>query len=610
MKAWLMVAVLILLPGIFRADENSSLACPEPEIRAEDRQFWAFQPLKRPEVPAFSEKPIDAFIISQLQAIGIPGLAPAADPETLLRRLSFQILGLPPSPRDRDRFLAAFAVDPEKALRETIDDFLSRPEYGENWALHWLDVARFAESDGYEFDKTRSEAWKYRDWVIAALNAGLPYDRFVSLQIAGDQLEPENPDCRVATGFLLAGPDMPDINLAEERRHNVLNELTSAVGSAFLGLTMECAQCHDHKSDPLSQADFYRLRAVFEEFALPTKGASLPVIFPVSAGPPGRSFLYLRGDFRRPGPEVAPSFPRILSKTPGESTAITSRAALARWLTRPDHPLTSRVMVNRIWQHHFGAPLAGTPSDFGKLGERPSHPELLDWLAAEFIRRGWSMKEMHREILLSRAWRQASRRAEGETEEDWDARLKADPDNRWLSRQRRQRLGGEAIRDAMLSVSASLNPLRGGPGVRPPLPPEVTSTLLAKQWPVTEDPREHVRRSIYLSARRNLRYPFFEVFDRPDPNQSCARRHVSTTAPQALTLLNDRFVWEMAQAAAKKARSEGETGEKAIASAYRDVLGRNPLPSEALAAADFISAQSLEHFFLALFNMNEFLYID
>jgi hypothetical protein len=590
---------LLCAAGISRGAEESGYV--EPPVDARAARFWSFQAPVAPPIPQIDGRPIDAFLLDKLKReTGITDFAPPSAPESLLRRLSFTLIGLPPSTTDQEKFLADWARDPEAAWQRQIDALLGSPHYGERWAQHWLDVARFAETDGFEHDKVRAESWRYRDWVVRALNDDLPYDQFVALQIAGDLIDPES---AVATGFLLSGPDMPDLNLEAERRHNVLNELTGIVGAAFLGLTLECAQCHDHKTDPISQADFYRLRAVFEGFALPKKDVSLPVSFPSSGEAPDLAGkLYLRGDFRRPGMILSPGVPRVLGQLPGEGDF---RLNLARWLTRPEHPLTARVIVNRVWQHHFGAGLTGTASDFGKLGDRPSHPELLDWLATEFVRQGWSLKWLHREIVSTRAWRQSSRR----TGDDpfWEKSLSADPDNRFLSRQNRLRLDGESLRDAMLTVAGRLNPKAGGPGVRPPLPPEVASTLLKNQWPVTEDRAEHDRRSLYLFARRNLRYPLFDVFDRPDANQTCARRHVSTTAPQALTLLNDAFVNETAAATAASIPSPTESSIRQL---FRQALGRDEKPSELAAAREFLKDHPVDQLCLALFNLNEFVYLD
>lgn len=597
-----MKAVAILLPAFLAAfavaEEEAAYQEPTPSVK--DRAFWAFQTPVEPSLPDSKEAPIDALLLGKIREAGLADFAPRADARTLLRRLHFDLTGLPPGPDRVESFVRVSASDPEGAWREEIDRLLASADYGVRWAQHWLDLARFAETDGFEFDKVRKDAWKYRDWVVDAINADLPYDRFLTLQIAGDRIDP---DQAVATGFLLAGPDMPDINLEQERRHNLLNEMTGTVGSAFLGITMECAQCHDHKTDPVSQADFYRLRAIFEEFKLPDKNQSLPVSFPVRESRE-TAHLYLRGDFRRPGPAMAPAVPAVLSGSSTLESDGNPRVALARWLTRPDHPLTARVIVNRVWQEHFGSGLVASSSDFGKLGERPSHPELLDWLAVNFVRNGWSLKWLHREILTSRAWQQSSRELPGDAE--WSGRLDLDPDNVLISRQNRRRLDGEAIRDAMLAATGTLNEQRGGPGVRPPLPPEVVATLLKDQWVVDKDPAQHHRRSLYLFSRRNLRYPLFEVFDRPDGNQSCPRRHVSTTAPQALTLMNDPFVAEMAAALADRVKDAGD----GTLLANRLVLGRDPGDDEARLAAEFIKEQSLEAYCLALLNLNEFVYLD
>ncbi len=603
-RRWVIALSLGSALSAVSADEESGYT--EPALSGRDARFWAFQAPRRPEIPpGLAENPIDALLLERLREAGIPDFAPQAAPETLLRRLCHDLTGLPPTPGEMTAFLAAHARSPEKAWREKVDALLDSPRHGERWAQHWLDAARWAETDGFEHDKVRREAWRYRDWVIRALNEDLPMERFIALQIAGDELEPESPEAGVATGFLLAGPDMPDINLEEERRHQLLNELTGTVGAVFLGLTLECAQCHDHRTDPLSQADFYRLRAVFEDFSLPAKNQSVPVVYP-SRTPAAESRLFLRGDFRRPGPAVAADVPRVLNLK--DSGRVGDRAALARWLTRADHPLTGRVMVNRIWQQHFGVPLVGTPSDFGKLGDRPTHPELLDWLTTELGNRSGSFKAIHREILHSRAWRQASRAETDDARGDWSRRLELDPENRLYSRQHRRRLEGEAIRDTMLSVAGGLNLKMGGPGVRPELPPEVTATLLKDQWPVTADVTEHDRRSIYLFARRNLRFPFFEVFDRPDANQSCARRPVSTTAPQALTLWNDAFVRRMAAATGE--RLGAMPGSERVPHAYRLLLGREATAEEVSLGEEFLASQPLETFVLALFNLNEFVYLD
>lgn len=550
------------------------IAKAEKPLTETDRSHWAFLPPVRPVPPAVSagsnlsvqpsapavpEKPqppllteIDRFLLARLAQEGL-AFAPEADRRTLIRRLALDLTGLPPEPAETEAFVRD--ADPQ-AYEKLVDRLLASPAYGERQAQHWLDVARFAESDGFELDVIRPEAWRYRDWVIQALNADLPYDRFLQLQLAADEIAPDDSGAQAATGFLMAGPDMPDINLPEERRHQFLNSMTAEVGEACLGLTLGCAQCHDHKTDPVSTDDFYRLRAIFANTVVkPERDIQLGMTVRETGSAVAGEFVRIRGDFRRPGTGAEPAFPRILNPEkatvpPAEATAKSSmrRAAFARWLTRPDHPLTARVMVNRLWQQHFGRGLVASPGDFGRTGSPPSNPALLDWLAVEFPARGWSLKAMHRLLVTSRAYRQASR-GEGP---GWTAALERDPACELLSRMPRRRLEGEAIRDSFLSAAGLLNRTSGGPGVRPPLPPEITSTLLHKQWEVTPDKSAWNRRSIYLFARRNLRFPLFEVFDRPDSNTACSRRSESTTAIQSLALLNSAFSLETAQALAAR----------------------------------------------------------
>lgn len=612
---------LTVSPEATLPDEERQSAPVEPPITAKDRQHWSFRPIQDPKPPRVKNEgqvrnDIDRFILARLEQRDLR-LAPQANRETLIRRLYFDLTGLPPTPAQIDAFVRDSAPN---AYARVITTLLDSKAYGERWAQHWLDVARFAESDGFEHDKVRQQAWRYRDWVVRALNADMPYDRFVRWQIAGDEFAPDNPDAALGTGFLLAGPDMPDINLVAERRHTVLNEITSSVGAAILGLGVGCAQCHDHKYDPVSQADFYRLRSFFANFALPKKNVSLSHIFKEHGADAPVSHLMIRGDFRRPGSIVTPGYLRVVSgpsdrirSTPLGNRSTGRRAELARWLTQADHPLTTRVIVNRLWMHHFGKPLVATPNDFGTQGRKPSHPQLLDWLAAELPRQSWSLKRMHRLMLSSATYRQASRGIGAE----WQAKLEADPGNELYARSHRRRLDGESIRDAMLHISGRLNRKTGGPGVRPPLPPEVAVTLLKKQWPVTKDASEHYRRSIYLFARRNLRYPMFDVFDRPDALASCAERNVSTTAPQSLTLFNSEFSLSRSRDLAQSIfnQTRPDTGSM-ITEAYRRVLGRRPSSRELTIGQSFLRSRQtdpvagLTDYCLALFNLNEFLYID
>lgn len=641
--------VVVGLLGLSFAPISSAVATPFSEKRIErpltekDRSHWAFQPITKPALPKVENRSqvlngIDTFILAQLESEGLT-LQPRADRRMLIRRLSFDLRGLPPSPEEVQSFLDDRS---ESAYTDLIDRFLASPAYGERWGQHWLDVARFAESDGFEHDFVREEAWRYRDWVIQALNDDMPYDEFVSLQIAGDELYPNDEDSAIATGFLVAGPDMPDINLETERAHTVLNEMTSTLGLAIMGLTMGCAQCHDHKSDPISQADFYRLRAVFANMDFPQKNKQLHHTFVESDSSPPPSYLMERGDFRRPGPELEPAFVRVVNSIgmkvdpPPEAKATSGhRKALAEWLTDSRHPLTSRVIVNRIWQHLMGASIVATPNDFGLLGARPSHPNLLDWLAAELVARDWSLKDMHRLVLQSATYQQTSL----PIDESWVKAIRVDPGNRLFSRMNRKRLEGEAIRDAMLTASGQLNLKMGGPSVHPPLPPEVAITLLKKQWEVSEDESDHYRRSIYLFTRRNLRFPLFDVFDRPDANASCGRRNVSTTAPQSLTLLNSEFSLQAARHLAGRIIKTGrlehadwvdhcyqllfarfptaEERELGIAFLKDQIklLRREGRQSADLATplgieSDSFAGSALTDYCLALFNSNEMIYLD
>ena len=708
--------VIVAYAAVTLAAEAEDLT--EAPISQADREHWSFRPLVRPAVPAMptgdAANPMDVFLEQRLRESGLVALGPA-DKGTLLRRVTFDLIGLPPTPEEIASFLEDASRD---AFERVVDRLLASHGYGERWGQHWLDLARFAETDGFEFDAVRPNAWRYRDWVIEALNSDMPFNRFVQQQIAGDELWPDDPQAAIATGFLLCGPDMPDINDQDERRHTILNELAGTVGSVFLGLSVGCAQCHDHKIDPISQPDFYRLRAFFDRGDLfkdhpvatideraaheaarkmtaplekelkqldeaarkrlreqnpdlqPTladlKGAltedertrrddlvaelaRLPKVPELSHGRVFKngvertSVVAIRGDFKRPGPEVLPAFLRVVDSrrldfqpdpdldrqekkdevglaaqpTSGRHT----RSDLARWLTRPDHPLVPRVMANRLWQFHFGEGLSRSPSDFGYGGSEPTHTELLDWLACELIRDGGSLKRMHRMIVTSTAYQRAARPGDDATAQArWQALHAADPDNRLWGRMTPRRLEGETIRDAMLTVAGVLSERKGGPGARPPLPKEMIATLLKNQWVISPEEEDHRRRSIHLMVRRNLRYPLFEVFDRPDTNATCAKRSRSTVAPQALALLNSELSLSLAETLANRVTREASTMEKRIERAFQLTLGRQTTEVELVWSNAFLreetGAKSEDHrgafnrFCLALFNSNEFLYVD
>ncbi len=701
--------LLVLLAfSVGGADEASK---DERPLEAADFEHWAFRSLQRPAVPAVANvawprDAVDRFVLSRVEEAELRP-APEADPVTLIRRLTFDLTGLPPTPEAVDAFLADDRPDAYECL---VDRLLASPAHGERWGRHWLDLARFAETDGFEQDHKRPNAWRYRDWVVDALNEDLPYDEFVRLQIAGDELRPGDPAAGVATGFTLCGPDMPDINSQVERRHVFLNDVTSTVGSVFLGLQLRCAQCHDHKFDPVSQADFYRLRAcfdnvdIFRDHPIPTpadreryerdlaalanerreveqaiarlqKGAAgeekletfkkqlaalkkrkvtpMPAgrVFRERSSPAPKSHLMVRGRFDQAGPRVDPGFPRVANRDgnavrrPDDGSSRGIRTALANWLTRVDHPLTLRVISNRLWQHHFGEGIVRTPSDFGTRGELPDHPALLDWLAVELTRGGWSLKRVHRRLVTSAVYRQASRlsdASEASAREPWNRAGEKDPGNRLLARGPRRRLEAEAIRDSLLAVAGGLSQRRGGRGVMAPLPREIRKTIRKDHWSVDPDPEEHRRRSLYLFVRRNLRYPFLAVFDSPDTNQSCSRRSRTTIAPQSLALLNSELSMECARGLAGRLASEADSADRAarVRRAYRLVLGREPERKERELALDFVEALGRKlreerrsaddltlpapwpasadphegaawtAFCLALINLNEFLYID
>jgi len=616
-----LLAVMVAPSAARTVHASRDPAAEEPPITAEDRQHWAFQPLQRPAVPAVqnsaqARNEIDRFILARLEATSQTLSAPA-DAAILIRRLTLNLTGLPP---DVDTVQAFIADSSDRAYEALVDRLLQSPRYGEKQAQHWLDLARFAESDGFEHDIERKHAWKYRDWVISALNRDLPYDDFVRWQLAGDELSPEN---AIATGFLLAGPDMPDLNNQALRRHDVLNEITGTVGAAFFGLTVGCAQCHDHAYDPVSQADFYRLRAVFDNLHPLARDKQLGPAFTEAGQATPTSHVSVRGDYSRAAPTtVVASFPRIAaSKTPSLTATLTDkstgrRAAFAQRLTQPDNALFLRSTINRVWMQHFGLPIAGQPNDLGRQGEAPTHPELLDWLATELPKRAWSMKAMHKLIVMSATYRQAPRlehRAKGEAIQP----LALSP-SLYASFPRR-RLSGEEIRDAMLRVSGRLNLKSGGESVRLPLPPEVSSHLLEKQQKVTGDPSEHDRRSIYIFARRNLRYPLFELFDKPDALMSCGRRNESTTAPQALTLFNSAFSGSIARSLAKEVLKQGSETDTIINAAAWKCYSRAPTAQEQTLGQAFLERQArlagtldeaVADYCLALINASAFLFVD
>jgi hypothetical protein len=736
---------------------------PPERFSSDQLGHWAYRPVKRSEpkgvkAPSSIRNPIDRFILAALEELGL-NHSPPASRIALIRRVTFDLTGRPPSTGEVATFLGDQHPD---AFERLVDRLLASPEYGVRWGQHWLDLAHYADTNGFELDAERPDAWRYRDWIVRSLNADVPYDRFLSLQLAGDDLKPGDHEALVATGFGRCGPrEVVGGNvIPEEKRQTELSEITGTVGSVFLGLTIGCARCHDHKFDAIPTTDYYRLQAFFatselsdvsiaekserdrfaaarkqlDEKAAPLKKQLAELEAPyrevlkatkmtmlsgeeravlgtpeakrtpaqkklakgletstritweevaaaVSAKPGDmarrerlkrevfeierllprppaeamalvekkgkevQTFVLRRGDYKSRGLKVAPRPPGVLlASQPGGPFAELKasskdektgrRAALAAWLARAENPLTARVIVNRLWQHHFGRGIVATPSDFGVRGEPPSHPELLDWLASELIREGWRLKPLHRLMVTSATYRQSSKAA---------AKLVADdPENTLFGRMNRRRLDAEGVRDAMLAVSGELNSKMAGPGVLAPIEKEIEDLIFTEAeavdlWPEDRNPSEHLRRSLYLFRKRNVRYPLFDAFDAPDTQSACPRRATSTHALQALALLNSEFAAARARAlAGRLLGTAGSGGDDRIKAAYQHVLARPPSHDEIDRAQRFLNAQKVlvlkekremkapacdccgidpaeaaawVDFSLALLNCNEFLYV-
>jgi cytochrome c553 len=663
-----------------------------------DRSYWAYQPVRRPDVPprpvgeglrdgllrAEIRSPVDAFILAKLAEQRIEPVA-ESDRETLVRRLFFDLLGMPPEPAD----VASFVADPSPgAYERLVDRLLADPRYGERQARHWLDLARYAESDGFRQDAFRPTAWRYRDWCIEAFNADMPFDRFVKAQLAADELFPADPAMAAATGFLRQTPYEYNQVDVETQRREILNEVTDVTADVFLAMGMGCARCHDHKYDPILQRDYFALQAFFTPLvwrddlpvaaspALPAGAASAAarraaelkqelaairaacrdpeawggfkrfppavqeLIFKPRADrtpheeqiaqlasrqlvfnpkklpdaerarydsieaelaalktagalpPPVPTALTVADVGPTPPPttisgkpslgDIEPRVPTVLGGLALEPAPLRDdggaplstgrRAALAAWLTSPDNPLTPRVFVNRLWQWHFGRGLVGTASDFGALGEQATHPELLDWLAAEFVASGWSVKHLHRLVVTSAAYRRSSRAADA----GGSAGPAVDPDNKLLWRQNPRRLDAEQVRDAALAIAGDLDPRPAGPSTPPSKP----------------------RRAIYTTVIRNTRDDLCDVFDGADAYASCARRNATTTALQALYLVNGEWMLARARSLAVAIEQALERPSDtppddtiAAAEAIRRVTGREPQPERLAAAAEFLAGQ-------------------
>jgi hypothetical protein len=705
----------------------------QKEFTPQQRRWWAFQKVVKPPVPtpkdtAWVRNDIDAFVLSKLESKGLRP-APPAGKITLIRRASLDLTGILPTSEEVQAFVADSSPD---AFAKVVDRLLASPRYGERWARHWLDLARYADSEGFKSDETRPNIWRYRDYVIDSFNQDKPYDRFMKEQIAGDELYPNDPSALIATGFNRHFPDESNARNLMQRRQELLNDITDTVSATFLGMTYGCARCHDHKFDPILQKDYYRLQAFFantriedqaelifgperaerkQEYAAwadktkPVRDEMAKLAEPqlkamykdsfdkfpdeiqdaVTTAPDKRTPIQwqmyykakpqldhniddaakkLKGENKKrwgeleadlakfdnikppdmpvaqtmidngkDAPtthvlavgvydaykeEVEPGFLSILDPGDAKITPPASlnssgrRSALANWLADPANPLTTRVMANRIWHYHFGQGIVGTPSDFGVMGERPANPALLDYLTAAFVENGWSIKKMHRLIMLSNTYQQSTRYDE--------AAAKADPQDKLLWRYNRHRLEGESIRDSMLQVSGRLNLKMHGPGIFPPLPKGVVTR---GGWKKDEDSAESDRRSIYVFVRRNTRYPMFEVFDMPDTHESCARRNTTVTAPQALELLNNDLVLDWAKGMAGRVMNDsGLTPAAAVDRAWKIAYSRLPSDAERASAVEFLNRQmeilggeqsrqaALVDLCHMLLNSNEFVYVN
>ncbi|MFO0954585.1 MAG: PSD1 and planctomycete cytochrome C domain-containing protein [Isosphaeraceae bacterium] len=708
-------------PGPGGEEKPAATASAEPaggtrrgafQIRDTDRAHWAFQPVKRPAVPAASlpgwgGNPIDAFILQGLAAKGLTPNPPAAKHE-LIRRVTFDLTGLPPTPAEVEAFVAD---DSPLAYERLVDRLLDSPRYGEKWARHWLDLVRFAETNSYERDNPKPSAWRYRDYVIRSLNADKPYDRFVREQLAGDELPDGGIDGLVATGFYRLGIWDDEPTDREQAVFDGLDDVVATTGQVFLGLTVDCARCHDHKIDPISQADYYglvafvrninhfrnggptdeaplladaRARAEHEARERDLKARQVDLLEKITtienelhanaggktadvralirsrgeellgkerlklyqslrqelraletnrpagetalvvteAGPVApETFVLMRGNPHVQGPKVGPGFlsvlnppaPAIPTPPPGSKTT-GRRTVLADWIASPTNPLTARVMANRVWQHHFGRGIVRSPSNFGLQGDRPTHPQLLDWLASEFVAGGWRLKPLHRLIVTSSAYRMSSRaNPEG---------LAKDPTNDLLWRFDMRRLSGEEVRDAVLAVSGDLNPAMYGPGVYPEIPREVMAgqSQPGKGWG-RSSPAEQARRSVYVHVKRSLLLPILEGFDLAETDRSSPVRFSTTQPTQALAMLNGKFLNAQADRLAARLRREaGPEPEAQVRLALRLVAGREPSADEVKKGLGLIDefrrseglpeSESLALYCLGVLNLNEFLYLD
>jgi hypothetical protein len=668
------------------------------KYRPED--IWAYQPVRRDSVPDAmpgptpTHNPIDAFLQEKLAAKGIQCLAPPADKLTLIRRATIDLTGLPPTPEEIDAFLAD---ESPSAFAQLVEQLLASPHYGEQQARHWLDVVRYADTNGYANDYERPSAWRYRDYVVRSFNGDKPFNRFAIEQLAGDEMSPEDPEMLIAVGFLRMGPwEHTGMSVAAVTRQDFLDDVTHSVGVTFLGQGLRCARCHDHKFDPVPTKDYYRIQAIFaatqlaerevpflsaentngfaasravvesrlrtakadhdalrrksdeaiaaflkghgiarlndlppndrplrdryglselelslirilrkriehferellrfEPFALTVYNGPLNSYVstkPINPVPDNRSgvlpivHVLPGGSLATPAEAVTPGVLSVLD-SPNEVHPLPEKAdgrrlALAHWIADPNNPLTARVIVNRVWQQHFGKGLVATPNNFGKMGKRPSHPALLDWLAVWFTEHGWSLKQLHRLILTSAAYQQSGHHA------DMEKLHQVDPNNELLAYFPPRRRAAEEIRDAMLAASGELNPEMAGPGVFPEinwevaLQPRHVMGSVAPAYLPSQEPRQRNRRTLYAFRYRNFADPMQDVFNRPGSEVSCERRDETTVAPQVFALYNSTFAHDRALALAAELEKQAGDLDGRIQLAFRRCYGREPATEE------------------------------
>ena len=596
---------------------------------------WAFRSLNSVKVPDVGDSKwvvneIDHFVLARARAMGVTPNG-SVDRQTLIRRVYFDLTGLAPT---RDEVVDFVESKSPEAYQSLIARLLASPHYGERWGRHWLDVARFGESHGYESDNERPTAWTYRDAVIRALNEGMPFDRFVRWQVAGDVLQADDPLATALTGFITSGSTVTNVDGVDREKatYDKMDDIVSATGSAFLGLTIGCARCHDHKYDPISQEDYYRLVGFFlpgkagdRNIAMGDSGASVKALT-WHGGNKKRNPLLKRGDVEKKGEDVGYGVLSVLNAAENDIASRINaigkqsrdgRTGLAQWLTDVDRgagSLLARVIVNRLWQHHFGVGLVKSSNNFGKVGDEPTHPELLEWLAGKLIREGWKLKSIHELIMKSAVYRQSIL---------WDKERDAiDPENKLLWRRVPRRLEAEILRDSIMNTSGTLNRKLYGPSVKPWVSTDAIKTGSTNKWPTNvKDGPGTWRRSIYVFMRRSMRVPFFETFDVPDAMQSRGVREQTTVATQALLLLNNKFVRDQAkhfasrvlEAVSSSGSKEGEQDMKAIVEqAYWLAFSRGPTVDEITLGVELLSreGQNVENFCHILFTLNEFAYVD